>query len=154
MATKSKPQNQCDGCTLCCKVPYVSELKKPVNTLCVHCQLNVGCKIYKARPQSCRDYTCLYITDNLSKDLKPNECHVVFEKLKNAPVFLALIDPDFPDSLDNPVVTNQIFKLLREHFSIVTTVGQGSTKNIILAEDTTKEEVWRHITIAYKLINF
>lgn len=146
-------QNTCDGCTLCCKLLAIPELKKPLNTICSHCTVGVGCKIYQSRPGSCRKFYCRYITDNLSKALKPDHCHVVFEKLPNCVVYLALIDPDYPNALDNQAVKTQILQLLHDNFSIITSSGPNSVKNLMLAEGVTQEEAWAKVNQAYKLMN-
>lgn len=146
-------QNTCDGCTLCCKLLAIPELKKPVNTNCTHCSVGVGCNIYQSRPGSCRKFNCLYITDNLQKKLKPSDCHVVFEKLPNCAIYLALIDPDYPNALENEAIKSQILELLHNKFSIITSSGPSSVKNIMLAEGVTQDEVWVKVNQAYKLMN-
>ena len=143
-------KNTCDGCTLCCKLLEIPELNKPVNEYCSLCKVNSGCSIYNTRPQSCRDFNCLYITHNLTERLKPKNCHVVFEKLKDCPVYLALIDPDYPQALESEAVKVLIMQLLQDNFSVVTTAGAGRVKNFFLAQDTTQAEVWTHITRNYK----
>ncbi|OGD84180.1 hypothetical protein A2572_03465 [Candidatus Collierbacteria bacterium RIFOXYD1_FULL_40_9] len=146
-------QNTCNGCTLCCKLLAIPELKKPLNTSCQFCAVGVGCNIYPNRPLSCRKFNCLYITGNLDKKLKPKDCHVVFEKLPNCAIYLALIDPDFPNAINEEVVKNQITQLLQNKFSVITSSGPNSTKNLMLAEGVTQEEVWTKVNQAYKLMN-
>lgn len=69
---------QCDGCTMCCKVMKVVELEKPINVWCQHCVLGTGCGIYESRPQSCREFHCLYLTNQaLGPEWKPAEAKFV-----------------------------------------------------------------------------
>ena len=72
----------CDGCTLCCKVLGVQEIEKPSETLCVHCELGMGCKIYQTRPQECIDFTCGYLLEpNLGPEWKPDVSGIVLRTL-------------------------------------------------------------------------
>ena len=50
----------CGDCTACCTVLAVHELDKPVNTVCKY-DAGGSCAIYSERPQSCRDYECLWL---------------------------------------------------------------------------------------------
>jgi uncharacterized protein len=60
------PGRTCSGCTLCCSLLGIVELKKPVFTICKHCVIGKGCKIYEARPQTCAGFFCSY---RMSADL-------------------------------------------------------------------------------------
>ena len=70
-------KRKCDGCTLCCVIPAVPELKKPINTVCPFC--DKGCTIYQYRPQSCRDFNCGWIRGDMPKWMKPDKAHVMIE---------------------------------------------------------------------------
>lgn len=48
---------ECGGCALCCTLPAIDELGKPVDVPCKHLT-NAGCGIYEKRPQVCRDFHC------------------------------------------------------------------------------------------------
>ena len=48
------------------------EPRKPSYQWCKHCDIGVGCKIYKTRPQGCKDFLCLYLCG--LTNLKPNRC--------------------------------------------------------------------------------
>jgi len=61
-ATGSKGARTCSGCTLCCSLLGVVELKKPVFKVCKHCVIGKGCKIYEVKPQTCTDFICSYLT--------------------------------------------------------------------------------------------
>lgn len=52
----------CGNCTACCSFApiRVPELKKPANTLCLHCAEGKGCTVYEVRPQVCRGFYCGY----------------------------------------------------------------------------------------------
>src|SRR5882724_2041221 len=57
----SNPDNKCGTCTMCCKLLFVNELKKPKNTWCEHCAIGTGCKVYQDRPASCAGFKCLWL---------------------------------------------------------------------------------------------
>lgn len=49
----------CDDCRACCTEMGVDEIKKPVGETCKHL-CSTGCGIYAERPQSCRDFHCMW----------------------------------------------------------------------------------------------
>jgi hypothetical protein len=53
----------CGSCTLCCKVLAVHGVPKPKRQWCQHCSAGKGCAIYDERPQDCRDFHCMYVTN-------------------------------------------------------------------------------------------
>jgi uncharacterized protein len=53
----------CGACSLCCILPDIDELDKPANAPCRHCLTGGGCAAYAARPATCRDFFCLWRTD-------------------------------------------------------------------------------------------
>ncbi len=50
----------CGGCKACCTTNAIVELNKPVRTHCRY-ECDTGCRRYKTRPQSCRDFNCMWI---------------------------------------------------------------------------------------------
>lgn len=67
-------RRECGDCNLCCKLTSIDfmEPRKPSYQWCKHCDIGVGCKIYKTRPQGCKDFLCLYLGG--LTNLKPNRC--------------------------------------------------------------------------------
>ena len=53
---------ECGSCTACCAVMAVTELDKPAGFRC-HLLAAEGCADYHARPESCREYDCLWLTE-------------------------------------------------------------------------------------------
>src|SRR5437016_4259730 len=89
----------CDRCTLCCKVMAVTELKKPADTWCEHCDRGKGCGTYVSRPQSCRDFQCLYLLlPDVPADWKPDLCHMVLVSELNGLRVVVHCDPQRPDA--------------------------------------------------------
>lgn len=62
---------QCGSCTLCCKVLEVTDLNKPVNTVCKHAPGGGGCEIYEHRPRQCRSFSCGWLQGYLDDDWYP-----------------------------------------------------------------------------------
>jgi hypothetical protein len=69
------PDRSCGECTLCCRLMGVEELEKPNDKWCVHCK--GGCQVYNVRPQTCRDFTCLWLAGALRIEDRPDKTGVV-----------------------------------------------------------------------------
>jgi hypothetical protein len=62
--SRTVPGRSCGSCSLCCKLPPFEEpgFKKPANEWCPHCAPGKGgCQIFETRPQTCRDFWCLWM---------------------------------------------------------------------------------------------
>jgi hypothetical protein len=87
----------CDGCTLCCKVIGVNQLKKPRGVACRHATEGKGCAIHPMRPQECRAYTCRFQADRtLGEEWRPSECGLVINTDPRRVV--VNVDADRPDA--------------------------------------------------------
>ncbi|MBJ3783784.1 hypothetical protein [Devosia sediminis] len=53
---------ECGRCTACCGFAPIrtDTLRKPANSLCLHCAEGQGCTVYDVRPQVCRGFYCGY----------------------------------------------------------------------------------------------
>ena len=52
-------ERTCGTCSLCCKLAYIPELNKSIDSWCRHARPGAGgCSIYPDRPTSCRNFTC------------------------------------------------------------------------------------------------
>ena len=73
-------RRSCSGCTACCTVLAVDELRKPMRWACDHLACN-GCRIYQARPKGCRDFDCLWLRGEIPDDEshRPDRLGVVFD---------------------------------------------------------------------------
>jgi hypothetical protein len=58
----------------------VDELRKPMRWACDHLTCG-GCRIYDARPQSCRDFNCLWLLGEIPHDeaTRPDRLGVLFD---------------------------------------------------------------------------
>ena len=78
------PGRTCLGCTQCCSLLGIVELKKPVFTICKHCVVGKGCKIYEVRPQTCAGFLCAYRTSaDLPEYWHPKVCGMVLHRQAN-----------------------------------------------------------------------
>lgn len=71
--------NSCGECTVCCTVPEIKQLRKKSHTDCKNLT-EKGCSIYKKRPATCKNFECGYISNNWSKELRPDLCGVMLLK--------------------------------------------------------------------------
>ena len=89
----------CEGCGLCCMVPEVHALSKPLGTWCVHCKSRKRCDIYDTRPQECRDFNCGYLTlASIGEEWKPSKSKIILTAENDGNRVLALVDPARPDA--------------------------------------------------------
>jgi uncharacterized protein len=91
----------CGDCTLCCTLLHVKELEKPSHTKCVHLIQGIatrpGCSVYHKRPQSCKDFECLWLQeDDMPPELRPDRSHVVLWVTSNSEIIIASVDPQYP----------------------------------------------------------
>ncbi|WP_375461275.1 hypothetical protein [uncultured Enterovirga sp.] len=78
LAMEPAPGRACGTCTLCCKVYDIPPLAKPAGAWCRHCRPGRGCVIHPDRPQHCRDFHCLWITQAwLGPEWKPDRSKMV-----------------------------------------------------------------------------
>jgi hypothetical protein len=78
-------RRSCDGCTACCTVLAVDELRKPMRWACDQLACN-GCRIYDARPKGCRDFDCLWLRGEIrgNESSRPDRLGVIFDCFRDA----------------------------------------------------------------------
>lgn len=81
----------CGPCKVCCtaKSVYDYEPPKPAWTPCASL-CGAGCKIYKAKPQTCTDYLCAWRMGLGGSESRPDRCGVLVDL---APIHEANEDP-------------------------------------------------------------
>ena len=80
---------ECGSCCLCCKLPGVFEVDKPVNKWCKFAKPGKGCGVYDARPNSCRAYKCVWLqVEALPPQIRPDRCGVIFEATPEANIIV------------------------------------------------------------------
>ena len=88
---------ECGDCTLCCTLLAVEELGKKARSACEHESCS-KCSIYETRPQSCRDFECLWLKGVVPESVKPNKCHVVLSATLDGNGMVAYVDGKHPDA--------------------------------------------------------
>lgn len=82
----------CDNCDVCCVFPRVPELSKPERTACVNCTGSRLCSIYEDRPNSCRNFECMWLQGHFRDEDKPSISGVMVENHKK--FIFAMCDGD------------------------------------------------------------
>lgn len=78
---------ECGECRLCCKLMRIHELDKPPYTWCGNA-CSKGCGIYEDRPQSCREFECIWLGSQgtnhaMAVEFKPSVCGAVMTTTKD-----------------------------------------------------------------------
>jgi hypothetical protein len=82
---------------LCCKLLAVHEIEKPPGRLCAHCEEGRGCRIYAARPDSCRSFNCYFLTNpKLHEEWRPSKSRIVLAVSPDGLRIGAHVDPERP----------------------------------------------------------
>ncbi|TDR94545.1 hypothetical protein [Enterovirga rhinocerotis] len=89
----------CGSCTLCCKVYDVPALEKPAGRWCDHCKPGRGCGIHATRPDHCRAFFCLWMTQTwLGPEWKPERAKMVLTVDPVTSFLLVQVDPGAPNA--------------------------------------------------------
>ncbi len=93
------PGRDCGTCTLCCKVYDVPVLAKPAGQWCKHCTPGRGCGIHETRPDHCRAFFCLWMTDaRLPDGWKPERSKLVLSIDPRTRFLNVQVDPGSPNA--------------------------------------------------------
>lgn len=70
---------ECGDCVECCRFIPLSlpQLSKPTGKLCAYCVDSTGCTVHLVRPQTCRDWFCMWRVVDLSNDWRPDQCGII-----------------------------------------------------------------------------
>lgn len=72
------PSRACGTCTLCCKVYDVPAVESVAGQWCRHTVSGRGCAIHATRPDHCRAFHCLWMTEGwLGPEWKPDRAKMV-----------------------------------------------------------------------------
>jgi hypothetical protein len=71
----------CGPCGMCCKVPTIEELAKPADQWCRNFKAGSGCQIYETRPDTCRGFRCVWLSEpSLPAAFRPDRAKVVLAR--------------------------------------------------------------------------
>jgi hypothetical protein len=134
-------ERRCGACSLCCKLPYVREFNKPIDTWCPHARPgHGGCSIYADRPHICRTFACGWLTsDDLGDEWFPARCKMYIAKLNSPRDVLVTVDPGFPNAWRREPYYSQLREWARD-MRIQIRIG---LRFIGLNADGTEREVTR-----------
>jgi hypothetical protein len=118
------PGKSCGSCMMCCKVPHITEFKKPPGVWCAHAVTGKGCRIYANRPDLCRAFYCGWMYEpGLGPEWKPDKAKFVVMPARG-PFLHITVDPGYPDSWTRPPYLAEIKRwatdrIAREQFVLV-----------------------------------
>jgi hypothetical protein len=92
----------CGECNLCCKLEKIENFK-PARKWCHHCTIGKdGCGIYETRPSACKNFNCLWKTnEEMPEDMRPDVVRAYAVELNGG--VKVVMDPDHVD-FKSPVV--------------------------------------------------
>ena len=118
------PGKSCGTCTMCCKVLEIDELKKAAGVWCSNCIKSGGCAIYARRPEVCRAYECLWLTErSLPATLKPERTGTILMEAADAEEYQAVCDPEKPFAWRHPLVFKHLVAKAKEGRTVVARAG-------------------------------
>lgn len=101
----------CGTCSLCCKVlaivpeallPGELDIVKPSGRWCTHCHPGKGCSVYETRPETCRSFSCDWLSGGVPDHWKPSTCrmvsHTVASQISQQPIRVThciVVDRDY-----------------------------------------------------------
>ena len=136
-----KKHRVCGNCSLCCKLPYVAELNKSIDTWCQHARPGKGgCSIYPDRPTSCRGFICGWLSDELKvgDEWFPAHCKTIISRAAEQG-FLIIVDPAHPTAWRREPYYGQLLALAQQSL-VKIRVGR---RFIRLNADGSEEQVTR-----------
>jgi hypothetical protein len=132
---------ECGTCSLCCKLLYVAELNKPIDTWCPHCQPGLsGCAAYQNRPASCRGFVCGWLVGEtkIGDEWFPARCKMIIARAADKS-FLIIVDPAHPNAWRCEPYYGQLLALARQNV-VKIRVGR---RFIRLNADGSERQWWR-----------
>jgi hypothetical protein len=127
--TGKKPMSNrsCGACSLCCKLSYIAELNKPIDSWCPHARPgNGGCSIYPDRPRACQGFVCGWLRGalGLGDEWFPARCKMIISPrvmgqndVKQG--FLITVDPAYPNAWRRKPYYEQLLALARQTFVVI-----------------------------------
>lgn len=130
---------ECGKCGMCCYTSDIIELNKKHYTWCKY--FKDKCEIYDTRPLSCKSFACYWLNSDLSEDLRPDKCGVMFERVVGYPIYLAVTFPYQLEALQSKEIGEVIKSLIEKGYSVVTGHGPGGRSYIFPSKSVSGQEV-------------
>ena len=122
------PGKSCGDCMLCCKLPALAPLDKPMGKWCVNARPGKGCQIYDSRPAECRAFHCGWLIDaSLGPEWKPDRAKFYIANFPDGNVHL-MVDPGAPgawkDERYYPTIKIAAARLLEQGKNLFAVIGR------------------------------
>ncbi len=153
----SNTGRSCDGCSMCCYILAIEDLKKPMGTWCTNCSSKKGCDIYPNHPQECKDYQCGYlIHDKLFGEIwNPVKSKMVVTPGLNGKRLRVNVHPSYPSRWKEEPYYSQLRRIAQnldpKSMQLLICVGRRTTamlpnEDVYLGHVAEDEEVWTNVT--------
>ena len=127
-------EKSCGGCTMCCKLYEITELNKPVDKWCHLVQIGVGCGDYEHRPQSCRDFKCLWLqSKEMEDDLRPDKIKAVLDMTGDQTRIVVRLDKATPDHYRNNPTLWALICHIRKEMDVI--IISGSSRKLLPSKE-------------------
>lgn len=127
----------CGSCTSCCSLVPVESLKKPAGQRCRFQRIGRGCAIYSNRPLDCRAWSCKWLTNDDTADLRrPDFSHYVVDMIPDfitihpeghppltMPIIQVWCDPNYPEAWRDPKLLEYLERRGKEGFAALIRYG-------------------------------
>lgn len=111
-------KKDCGSCSLCCKLLPVKALYKAANEWCKHCVPGKGCASYRLRPKACRDFNCLWLTEDfLDESWKPQTAKFVLMWEFEERCLTIVVDPKQPNAWKAEPYYTALMALCERHLA-------------------------------------
>jgi hypothetical protein len=139
----------CRTCTLCCVLPAIGALDKPMYRTCRHIE-NRGCGLFDRpeRPEACRAYQCAYLSARLAESADRNriphplEAGAYFHRDPKERAIVLFVDPARPEAWKRSAIPDLVRPALAAGETLVIfdrgrqlTIGSAALLDAVLARD-------------------
>lgn len=133
-------ERACGECTFCCKVLGIKELDKAPDAWCPHVKIGKGCGIYENRPQSCREFSCMWVNyKTMPEEWRPDLSKVCIWEPNNAEGNIQVnVDPARPNAWKERGIDKFLQKFAGKHNRIVAIIC-GGKRALIIPKDKEEE---------------
>jgi hypothetical protein len=141
--TSVVPGRSCGTCTMCCKLFDIPEIPATAGKWCRHCAPGKGCRIYDARPETCRKFFCGWmVSPGLGPEWKPDRCKVIMQLLAVEETFWinAYVDEKYPTAWQRSDIYNRLKQIAAanpatgETVKVVVTIHIGRRRIVMLPD--------------------
>lgn len=132
MSEVLEANRQCGSCSVCCVTLGVPEIEKKAACDCPHRKRGwKACSIYDTRPQSCRDFKCMWLEGYFGAKDKPDLVGCVFQGAYHPDIGPTLtVHESFPGAANNPRVQRIIDNLSRG-MAVIIVPPDGTDRKVI-----------------------